>query len=445
MHYAAAIRSKEMNKGKNKSVLETAVTLVLVAVFTLIVAPAVAGAAGDGAVQTTETFDAHATGFKYFFKDGDMDFHFGNLILGSATSGGAEIGEAFYAASQIKDGDAASWQKEWAELAERVEARGKKSLAAGHKVSARDQFLRAAYYYRFSVISMLPDNPQLKARGLKVRSLMRKAGTFFDPPLEYFEIPFEDTVLPGYFRKAGNTSAPTLLMIGGGETFAEDLVFYIDHQAFVRGYNFVTVDLPGQGLMPAEGKIFRTDTNVPMKAVVDYVLDLPGVDPAHLAAYGISGGGLFVPQAAMHDRRIKAIAMSAAVVDGHALFATMPAALATEKEIDSWSTFHGDVVKSICWRYGVPMDKPLKLIDANKGNTFDPSKIAVPALIIVGEGEYKSKEVQQQQKIAMDNFANANKKLVVTPSNEGATNHCIFENRSLVGQVLFDWLDEIFK
>jgi hypothetical protein len=28
---------------------------------------------------------------------------------------------------------------------------------------------------------------------------------------------------------------------------------------------------------------------------------------------------------------------------------------------------------------------------------------------------------------------------------EGATNHCVMENRSLVGQVLFDWLDEVFK
>ena len=35
--------------------------------------------------------------------------------------------------------------------------------------------------------------------------------------------------------------------------------------------------------------------------------------------------------------------------------------------------------------------------------------------------------------------------MVVTPTNEGATNHCVMENSSLVGQVLFDWLDEVFK
>jgi pimeloyl-ACP methyl ester carboxylesterase len=398
------------------------------------------------AAEDKKAFDAHATAFKYFFHDDDMDFHFGNLVLGSAVNGGVEIGEAFYAASHIKDGDAASWQQQWFDLASRVEARGEKSLEGGHKVSARDQFLRAAYYIRFSLISMMPDNPQFKERGAKLRALMRKAGPLFDQPLEYVEIPFEGTVLPGYFRAAqGSGPHKTLLMIGGGETFAEDLVFYIASQAFARGYNFATVDLPGQGLMPLQGKTFRVDSNVPMKAVVDYLLSRPEVDPQGLAAYGYSGGGAFVPQAAMHDPRLKAIAMNSAVPDAHALFATMPAATETKKEAASWSTFHGNVVKVICWRYGVPMDQPVKLIEANKGVDFDPARIAVPALIIVGEGEYKSLEVQRQQKLALDNFPNPLKKMVITPADEGASNHCIMENRSLVGQVLFDWLDEVLK
>lgn len=396
--------------------------------------------AGDDA----KAFDAHATTFNYFFKDGDMDFHFGNLVLGAAQNGGVEIGEAFYAASRIKDGDAASWQKEWYELAQRAEARGRKALKAGHKVSARDQLTRAAYYYRISLLGMLPDNPELEKRGLKCRSLMKQAGPLFDPPLEYFEIPFENTVLPGFFRKANDSGKPTktLLMIGGGETFIEDLFFYIEPQAHERGYNFMTVDLPGQGMLPHAGHVFRTDTNVPMKNVVDYALSRSDVDPARFAAYGISGGGLFVPQAAMHDSRIKAVVMSSAVVDAYPLFAAMPAAVASQEEIDSWSSFHGDVVKSICWRYGV--DSPAGLIGANKGNTFDSSKIAAPALLIVGEGEYRSKEVQRQQKIALDGFKDKRSELVVTPSDEGATNHCIMENRSIVGQVVFDWLDEVF-
>ncbi|WP_319468649.1 alpha/beta hydrolase [uncultured Pseudodesulfovibrio sp.] len=400
---------------------------------------------GVHAGEDGKAFDAHATSFSYFFKDADMDFHFGNLVLGSAVNGGVEIGEAFYAASQIKDGDAVSWQTAWYELAKRVEVRGLEALKFGHTVSAREQLLRAAYYYRISLLAMLPDNPELEKRGLKCRSLMKQAGALFEPPLEYFEIPFEDTVLPGFFRKADSSAKPTktLLMIGGGETYIEDLFFYIARQAHERGYNFMTVDLPGQGMLPHAGHVFRTDTNVPMKAVVDYALSRSDVDPKKLAAYGISGGGLFVPQAAMHDPRLKAVAMSSAVVDAYPLFAAMPAALASKDEIASWTSFHGNVVKSICWRYGV--NQPSGLIEANLGNTFDASKIAAPALLIVGEGEYRSKEVQRQQKVALDNFPDSRSTMVVTPSDEGATNHCIMENRSVVGQVLFDWLDTIFK
>lgn len=414
-------------------------------VFTLLLGIMVMAVTVVQAAEDGKEFDAHATSFSYFFKDADMDFHFGNLVLGSAVNGGVEIGEAFYAASQIKDGDAASWQKEWYGLAQRVEARGLSALKKGHKVSAREQLLRAAYYYRISLLAMLPDNPELAKRGLKARSLMKMAGALFDPPLEYFEIPFEDTVLPGFFRKADSSGKPTktLLMIGGGETYIEDLFFYIARQAHDRGYNFMTVDLPGQGMLPHAGQVFRTDTNVPMKAVVDYALKRADVDPEKLAAYGISGGGLFVPQAAMHDERIKAIAMSSAVVDAYPLFAHMPAATASLNDMSAWTSFHGNVVKSICWRYGV--DKPSQLIEANKGNTFDASKIAAPALLIVGEGEYRSKEVQRQQKEALDSFPDSRSSMVVTPSNEGATNHCIMENRSVVGQVLFDWLDTVFK
>jgi len=394
-----------------------------------------------------KVFDAHDTNVRYHFSDTDMDFNFGALVLGSTVNHGVEIGEAFYAASQIKDGDAASWQDEWFKLARLAEARGEKSLAGGHKVSARDQLQRASYYYRISILAMLPSDPRLKERALKSRSLLKKAGELFDPKMEYIEIPFEGTVLPGYFRKAapGTKPAKTLIMIGGGETFAEDLFFYIAPQTFDRGYNFITVDLPGQGLLPMEGKPFRPDMNVPMKAVVDYVLSRPDVDPTQLAAYGYSGGGGFVPQAAMHDPRIKAIAMSSAVVDAYPLFSTMPVVLATKKEIASWSTFHGNIVKAICWRWGVSMDNPSGLAAANKGFTFDPAKIAVPALLIIGEGEYKSEEVKRQQKVCMDNFPNPKKKMVITPTNEGATNQCVMENRSLVSQVLFDWLDDVFK
>lgn len=76
---------------------------------------------------------------------------------------------------------------------------------------------------RISLISMLPTDARFKERGIKLRGIMKKTGPLFDPPLEYSEIPFEGTVLPGYFRKAaaGKTPAkvtvPALIIVGEGE------------------------------------------------------------------------------------------------------------------------------------------------------------------------------------------------------------------------------------
>jgi pimeloyl-ACP methyl ester carboxylesterase len=408
-------------------------------------------AAADGeaaAAQTAErSVDPHKAHFRFHFEDPEMDFVFGSLILGAAVNHGCEIGEAFATAARIKDGDALSWQKQWIATAGLVEARGERSLAAGHTVSARDQFLRACYYYRAALVSMLPDDPRLKPISLRARSLMQRAGALMQPPMEYFEIPFEGGVMPGFFRKAspGDAPAKTLIMIGGAETFAEDQIFFVAPQAFERGYNFLTVDLPGQGLLPLEGKFFRPAMDVPIRAVVDYALSRGDVDPERLAVYGISSGGGFVPQAAEHDQRIRAVVMNNCVVDAAPGVAKMAVATATPEVTRTWTSFKRQTNQSIAWRFGVDMNNLPGLVEANRGFSFDPAKVDAPALVLVANGEYQSPEIQRQTKLCLDCLASARKDLVISPAEEGASNHCIMENRSLMSQVVFDWLDETFK
>lgn len=391
-------------------------------------------------------FDAHRQYVKIHFDDDEMDFAL-QWILGSTSQGGCEIGEAFYTVGNIEDGNPDSWQKEWEKIAQRTEKTAKESLKNGHNVSAREAFMKASNYYRTAVVSMMPDNPKMKELGEKGRYCLKEAGKLFDTPVEYFEIPFEDTVLPGYYWKADNTGKKrkTLIMIGGGETFIEDTFFYIAQATVKRGYNFITVDIPGQGLLPLEGQYYRPDTEVPIMAVVDYALTLPEVDPERLAAYGISGGGYFVPRAATVDKRIKAIAVNSAVVDQKEIFANMPIAQATPENLITWPAFKRQTAGVVAWRWGLDTSNIIGLVEANNNFIYDPENITCPVLILIGEGEYSNNEIKKQQKLFYDSISSTKKDFIVTPANQGASSHCIGENRSLMSQVLFDWLDGVFK
>ncbi len=398
--------------------------------------------------EQKETYDAHRSYTQLHFEDDEMDFAF-QWILGSIANGGCEIGEAFYVAGNIEDGSPESWQIEWEKMAILKEQRAESALSSGHQITARECYLKASNYYRTAIVSMLPDHPKFESLNHKVRFCMKEAAKLFSPEMISFEIPFENTVLPGYFRAVDSSleKRKTLLMIGGGETYIEDNYFYIAPQAIKRGYNFITVDLPGQGMMPMEGQFFRKDTETQMKVILDYVLSLPNVDPEKIAVFGISNGGYFVPRAFAYSKenRMKAMIVSSAVVDNYLMFQQMPFSKDSQEQIDKWPAFKTAVTSAVTWRWGLDPSDIKGQVEQTKGFNFDPKKITCPVLDLVGAGEYANQETERQQKEFMDNITNKNSKLIITPANEGASSHCISENRSLMAELVFDWLDDTFE
>ncbi len=392
-----------------------------------------------------DVFDAHRTyGKRFFFSTEDMEFGF-RFFFGVVTHGGVEFGEMLHIASQVNEKKPETFVHEILALAERVEARARTSLTGGHTVSAREALLRASNYHRIATALVSPRKETETWAKLhrKARALFREAAPLFDPPIEVVEIPFEGTVLPGYFIKAKNSATPckTLLMIGGGETFTEDLYFYSAQAALKRGYNFATFDLPGQGGLPLEGKFFRADTEVPIRAMVDYLLSRPDVDAECLAVSGISGGGYYVPRACAYEKRIKACIANSVLYDLERIWkASFLQFGELFKKRDPLSWLLADM---IAWRSGC--QKVLDVIPASKDFKVDPALIECPMLILIGEGEYAgSKEAQRQQHTCLDALPNPQKKLVIAPHNEGAGHHCTAENLSLTSQIVFDWLDEVF-
>lgn len=393
-------------------------------------------------------FQAHRQFHRMYFKANDMDFAF-QWLMGSAIHGGAGVGESFYAAARMKDGDPLSWEREWTALGNRVRARGEAALVAGHLVSGREALLRATVYYRAVLGSMRPNDPGFKPTVAHMRECFRKGSSLLEPPVEPIEVPFEGGILPGYFQKATADDTPrrTLMMFGGGETFAEDLYYFIAPAAIKRGYNFMTVDLPGQGDLPFHGVYFRPDFETPMKYVVDYAISRPDVDPERLVAYGISAGGYMVPRAATHERRIKACVANSMIFNMYDIFrlTPIPKIKGLMRLLASWKApFQLRMIELLAWRWGLDGSNFRLLVEKNRDVYFDPAEITCPTLILIGEGENANQEIRRQHQHAMEVLPDTRKKLIVGPMDEGAASHCMGENLGLMSAFVFDWLDDVF-
>jgi hypothetical protein len=107
-----------------------------------------------------------------------------------------------------------------------------------------------------------------------------------------------------------------------------------------------------------------------------------------------------------------------------------------------WPAFKVATFGVTAWRYGLDPSNLKGLAEANQGHTYDPSQVRCPSMVVIGQGEYANQEIKRQQAAFLEGVANANKELVVTRNDEGASSHCLGGNRSLMSQIVFDWLDD---
>ena len=151
--------------------------------------------------------------------------------IGETYYKGADIGECLSTAYRIKEGDFESWYQEWLKTARRIHKYADTSIAAGHKVSAREAYLRAreaSNYYRVAEFLLMdPEDPRIQATWGGSKKCFGKAARLFSPPFEPVEIPYEGTTLPGYFYRVNNTDSrsprPTLIVHGGFDSTLEEL------------------------------------------------------------------------------------------------------------------------------------------------------------------------------------------------------------------------------
>ena len=391
---------------------------------------------------------------KIYFDDPEYDGQFLRTLNYGPL--GAQIGEAWAIAEQIKAGDAESWYNAWSTYAGRLYDLAVKSHAAGDRISASNAFLRASNYYRTAYIFMfaLPVDPRVIEAYKKQTDSFQKAAALFEKPTEVLKIPYGSSTLPGYFIKpdSSNTPRKTLLCTGGYDGTCEELFFVIAGGALARGYNVLIFDGPGQGGALVMQKLpMRADWENVVTPVVDYLVTRQDVDSARIALYGGSFGGYLAPRAAAFEHRLAACIADAALFDPAALSKKMfPPEIASALANDDVAvlkpffnklqenTTQRFILGRGMWVHGA--STPWEYFKMFQAYSLADVAKNIQCHTFVAEAENDRRRGGGKD---LYNALQCPKEYVLFTTNEGAGEHCEAGGREVFFQKMFGWLDPI--
>jgi hypothetical protein len=381
--------------------------------------------------------------------------------FGNAEYGGTLMGEVLSAASAIKEGDFESWYAAFNTLADRVAGAGEEQLKRGHKVSARDSFLRASSYYFTSEFFLhgKPQDPRIARAYRQSVGNYKQACALFEVPILPVEIPYEGRSLPGYWHRPSGPDRrrPTLICHSGFDGSAEEIHFNGVRAAVERGYNVLAFDGPGQyGSLHRDGLTFRPDWENVITPVVDWVLERPEVDPKRIVYLGKSLGGVLAPRAAAFEHRLAALVANNGVWDFNAALLTSfpqerrssivaqikaPSAPGLDRILEGtvngtssrrWVFQHG------MWAMGVatPREFLRKTLDYNLRDGI-AEKISCPTMVCVAGHAANADQAQE-----LYDHLTCQKVLMRFTIEEGAGAHTQTGASRLAFARIFDWVDE---
>lgn len=368
---------------------------------------------------------------RYRFDDPNMDLFFlGALSWGAA--GGLSVGEAFYVASQIEDGNPDSWADAFEKQAGILIEQGEIWLQKGNVRAAGETHLKAFAAYRSAWQFVVP--------GERFDHLFQNSQKYFDLAMKELQLPatrfsvsYGGGELPGHFYQSADSSAPTILIIGGADTCHEDRFLSQGRYYLDRGYSVALVDLPGQGLVPNQGLYWEQQTENSFHAVVNTLIEKFHTDTKKLVLLGMSLGGYFACRSAAYEPRLAAVIATPALYNPGELFAGVRKQLSTGIPESAAGANNFQV---LLWKAGVK--DVMELAEKWDNNAVDPKLVKRPFMSVLGMQE--GAVWRKQSKEWHEAIENDQKKLVTLDAETGADAHCQGNNVLRLVQEVETWL-----
>ncbi len=208
--------------------------------------------------------------------------------------------------------------KMWREAAEHHEALARRAQARGFLATATEHYDHAVEAYRMAQHPIYYDDNPVKIRLCqKLDEMVDRRSECAAYPIERVEVPFDDgkTISCLLHLLPDRRRAPCIIYVPGMDQTKEVFPRASHNIAIPRGFHVLAMDGPGQGSsnikkIRAVGDAYERAG----AAVIGGLLARPEIDPAKIAAYGISMGSYWSLRLASYDHRL------AAVVSGVACF-----------------------------------------------------------------------------------------------------------------------------
>ncbi|MEU3574534.1 alpha/beta fold hydrolase [Kitasatospora sp. NPDC036755] len=190
----------------------------------------------------------------------------------------------------------------------RYTAAAERAAAEGRTVTAGEAFRSAARWYHFAGLLPHPDRAAAAETAARADEAMHRALALLDPGTERVE----GEGFAGRLRRpaSGGGAAPLVVVVPGMDSGKEE--FHAVAEALLaRGVAVLSIDGPGQGVLAAH-TVPEPEYHRVVGRALDALAGRAGLDLTRTAVIGLSLGGYYAVESAVHEPRLRA----AAVVSG---------------------------------------------------------------------------------------------------------------------------------